>query len=352
MSLPASNGRTVLITGINGYIASGIGMQVLSKGYNLRGTSRSFERTAALMDGAYKKYVSRIEIVEVPDITAPGAFDKTVRGVYAILHTASPANFSLKGWDNFVTPAIQGCTSILRSALAHGGSQLESFVVTSSVAAVTDYRANDPTYSYTELDWNNGAEAKARELGNEASTALLYPASKVAAEKAVWEFRANYNPPFSISSVIPAVVCGPPVDLPADPSHLNESMKPIWAIFSGKAQAIPAAFGTASCVDVRDVARVHVWCMEHPSESANQRYIACAGKGPPQAIADILREAYPDRREMIPLGEPGKGYMPDYSFPEDGINIDGSKAERTAGFMYIRFDQSILDTARVLEQYL
>ena len=77
---PEKDGKTVLITGINGYIASVLGLQVLSKGYNLRGTSRSKDHAAALLDHAYKEYASHVEILEVQDITEPGAFDEAVRG--------------------------------------------------------------------------------------------------------------------------------------------------------------------------------------------------------------------------------------------------------------------------------
>ena len=75
-----SNGKTVLITGINGYIASVLGFQILSQGYNLRGTVRYKDRAAALLKHAYKDYASRVEIFEVQNMTAPGAFDEAVRG--------------------------------------------------------------------------------------------------------------------------------------------------------------------------------------------------------------------------------------------------------------------------------
>ena len=80
MSIPQGNGKTVMVTGINGYIASTIGFHLLSNGYNLRGTVRSSKSAAPLLDGAYKDYASRVQIFEVPDITIPGAFDEAVKG--------------------------------------------------------------------------------------------------------------------------------------------------------------------------------------------------------------------------------------------------------------------------------
>ena len=83
-SLPPSNDKLVLISGINGYIASSIGMQLLEKGYSIRGTARSAKSTQALVEGPYAQYAhaspSRVQILEVPDMTVDGAFDEAVKG--------------------------------------------------------------------------------------------------------------------------------------------------------------------------------------------------------------------------------------------------------------------------------
>ena len=80
MSLPESNGKTVLITGMNGYIASVLGHLLLSKGYSIRGTSRSLASAEPLLNGAYAAYKDRVKIYEVPDMTVSGAFDEAVKG--------------------------------------------------------------------------------------------------------------------------------------------------------------------------------------------------------------------------------------------------------------------------------
>lgn len=86
MSIPASNGKVVLITGINGYIGSKIGLDALNQGYSIRGTSRSVASTHALLAGPFAPYSDRIEIFEVPDITAPKAFDAAVKGSWEHSH--------------------------------------------------------------------------------------------------------------------------------------------------------------------------------------------------------------------------------------------------------------------------
>ena len=90
MSIPASNGKIVLITGINGYIGSKIGLDAVSRGYSIRGTSRSVASTHDLLAGPFAPYADRVEIFEVPDITAPKAFDAAVKGslgAFALLNS-------------------------------------------------------------------------------------------------------------------------------------------------------------------------------------------------------------------------------------------------------------------------
>lgn len=84
MSSDASHGKTVLITGMNGYIASNIGLQLLQKGYTVRGTSRSLSAKDDLLAGPFKGCVNRYEHYVVADITEKGAFDEAVKGATSL----------------------------------------------------------------------------------------------------------------------------------------------------------------------------------------------------------------------------------------------------------------------------
>ncbi len=72
MTLPQSNGKMVLVSGINGYIASSIG---------LRETARTIKSMKALLQGAYKEYADCCKMIVVSDMTVPGAFDEAVKGM-------------------------------------------------------------------------------------------------------------------------------------------------------------------------------------------------------------------------------------------------------------------------------
>ncbi|KIW17388.1 hypothetical protein PV08_04582 [Exophiala spinifera] len=341
----ANKDKIVLVTGINGYIAGHIGLQLLQKGYTVRGTSRSSTAHAHLLSGAFEGYESQYEHVVVPDITAAGAFDSAVRGVHAIIHTASPVDFSLTTLEAFYGPAVGGNLSILDSALAHASSTLKSFVVTSSVAAVVDRWKQPPGHAYTEADWNTSGEAVARET---FSPGVAYGASKAAAERAVWDWTSAHKPPFAVAAINPSVVTGPPASFPKTPEALNETLLPVWRIWSGD-KTVPAQIGSAGYIDVRDVARLHVWAMEHPARSDGQRYLVANGKAPPQAAADLLRERFPDRD--IVVGNPGEGYTPDYAFVDGEPSMVSTKALDALGVDgFISYDRSILDTVDAFEK--
>lgn len=85
MAIPESNGKTVLITGINGYIASVLAQNLLTKGFSLRGTTRRKASSEPFLAGPWAEYKDRIEIYEVSDMTRSGAFDEAVKGKYGNL---------------------------------------------------------------------------------------------------------------------------------------------------------------------------------------------------------------------------------------------------------------------------
>jgi nucleoside-diphosphate-sugar epimerase len=74
----------------------------------------------------------------------------------------------------------------------------------SSIGAIRS--SQPPPYTFTENDWNNFAEKMCAEKGTETPGPVIYAASKVAAEKAFWEFKKKKNPGFAMASVNPVYV--------------------------------------------------------------------------------------------------------------------------------------------------
>jgi len=71
----------ILVTGVNGYIAAVATKHFLDAGHSVRGTVRKLGSAESLFE-ALKDYVDagKFTVVEVPDITADGAFDEAVKG--------------------------------------------------------------------------------------------------------------------------------------------------------------------------------------------------------------------------------------------------------------------------------
>lgn len=82
MTIIDNRDKIVLVTGISGSTASQLGLQMLQKGYTVRGTSRSSAAKDHLLAGAFKDYDAQYEHAEVQDITAKGAFDEQVKSLY------------------------------------------------------------------------------------------------------------------------------------------------------------------------------------------------------------------------------------------------------------------------------
>lgn len=370
--LPQNESKTILVTGVNGYIASHIALLLLRKGYVVRGTSRSDSTPSRLLSQpAFQPYANtgRFQHVVVADITISGAFDEAVRGTHAIIHAASPVDFRLGSVDEFFRPAIEGVQSLLQSAYLenrdHKG-QISSFVQLSSIAAIVDKWRFPPVSeggvenrAYTEDDWNLSGEAVARKSESDGSflPMVAYGASKAAAERSMWTFietaaqsDGGWVGP-ACTAINPGVVTGPPVNWPNQPDALNTTLLPVWNIWSGKCKAegrLPPQIGGATYVDVRDVASLHVWAIEHPQASRGQRYFATNGKAPPQGIADTIRKLYPhdDKvKERIILGESGRGYVTAFGWPGDEPTCKATKAYQALGVERFRgFEESIADT--------
>ncbi|CAM1501882.1 Fc.00g038660.m01.CDS01 [Cosmosporella sp. VM-42] len=339
-----SEKRIVLVTGANGYIAGQTMAALLAAGYAVRGTVRSKGSAKAHAD-ALSQYGDDLEIIEVPDIVAPGAFDAAVKGVHAIAHLAAPIGFHFTDPEPVLEAAVQGTVGILESALKE--PTIKSVVLMSSVAAVASQKTEP--YRFTEADWNLEALETLHKLGKGAPGGLIYSASKVASEQAFWKFRDQNRPAFAMSAVNPVFVMGPHLALDSV-SQLSSTTAFIWKVFSG--QEIPPPISeNPAYVDVRDVARLVVFGVDNPEKANNQRYLASRGMVVPQAAADILRIAFPTHHDRIQMGTPGQGYTPKYAFPENR-DFDGSKAVEATGQDHYAVEQSIIDTAKSLEKFL
>jgi nucleoside-diphosphate-sugar epimerase len=123
-------------------------------------------------------------------------------------------------------------------------------------------------------------------------------------------------------------------------------------VYLGKPLEESGLPGTAAgYVDVRDVARLVIFGAEHPEKADGQRFITASARSPAQAVADILRKQYPERRDIIKEGTPGEGYAEGY-VQKGGVVYDGSKAAKATGQGYIPWEKTVVDTVEKLRPIL
>ncbi|KAL2192485.1 hypothetical protein P885DRAFT_72970 [Corynascus similis CBS 632.67] len=340
--------RLVLITGINGYIAAHTAAVFLKAGYTVRGTIRARTANVETLVRRLGKFHdgNRLELVEVPDISANGAFDHAVEGVQAIAHLASPVSMTETDPAPMMRAAVQGTSSLLTSALGEARKEtrkgaLKSVVFVSSMSAIfSPFRPAG--HVFTEADWNEAAEEEMRRLGKNTPGYVIYQASKVAAERAYWEFGRETGADFAMTALCPGLVLGPPLYLPKPISSLSMRVKDVYDIFHGGHIPEFAPIRT-TFADVRDVAELVFRAVERDIErpGARERYLLTAPPPiSPQGIADALRDSFPERRDIIREGNPGETY-PDMTF-----RFDSSKAASLLGRDWIGFQQSVVDSAR------
>jgi dihydroflavonol-4-reductase len=266
---------TVLLTGITGFIAKHIALQLLQAGHAVRGTARSPDRLAEvqaalrphLPDGA----LERLSVVKA-DLTSDSGWAEAARGCDVLMHTASPFPLAQpRNPDDLIRPAVDGTLRAMRAAHAAGITRM---IVTSSVAAVYD-------------ETKGGLQDESNWLAADAAGTSAYSLSKLRAEQAAWAF-AKDHPGVALTTVNPTLVAGPPLD-----RHYGSSLGLIERALKARDAAVPdIGFGF---VDVRDVARMHLRAMERP-ETAGRRYIADAGSMTFRDMALVLKAAYPDRK--------------------------------------------------------
>ncbi|KAG8672760.1 hypothetical protein FPOAC1_006046 [Fusarium poae] len=343
----------VLVTGANGFIGARTVEAFLATGYLVRAIVRS-ESSASSLVSVLPDHASSDHLTTtiIPDITTTGAFDDAVKGATAIAHLAAPVDFSNRDMDYVINSSVQGTLSVLESAIKEPG--LKSFVYMSSIVTVRGQAPKNPEKGYTEEDWNDQIEDALSKAGVDATGHQIYVASKLKAERAFWEFRKNRADEvnFTMTAVNPVWVAGPPLILPEDPEKLSETAIVAYRIMNG--QDMPSMGpGNGTHVDVRDVARLIVFSVERKQVADGQRYIAggSCNYANIQAYRDLLRKTYRGRQNVISEGDPGKGYNQDYSTPEGGFLVDGSKAVEATGQNWISFDKMTLDAAKAYEKY-
>ncbi|KAI0088336.1 NAD-binding protein [Irpex rosettiformis] len=322
---------TVLVTGANGFIAMWITKYLLDKGYFVRGTVRNKEK-AAYPTSLFKKAVEagRLDYYVVPDFLTPGAFNEAVKGVDAIIHTATPVTLKADDPEDLIRPSLKGTVAILESALKEGGSLLKRIIYTASNASIFDsFDSNRPSV-VNESNWNETSVVEVREKGREARQLSKYRASKALAERELWNWYEQHKSEISwdITAVHPPLVVGPVLQECHSLKDINESNLVFYDyILSGKKTPEEVAAWQLAMVDVRDVADGHIRALEVP-EAGGERIILSAWMAVAQDFFDTINELNVTGFD-VPIGIPGSGK--DFKYR---TIVDNTKARKVLGIQF------------------
>ncbi|KAI0525544.1 hypothetical protein F5B22DRAFT_642556 [Xylaria bambusicola] len=340
---------TILITGLNGYLAGRTAELLLQEGYRVRGTVRNKlagqKVKVALCRLGYS--ADDIEVIQISDICQPEPLELAADGCCSIFHLASPiADIWTLPPTEVVRIAVDSTANVLSAAMKHART-MNSVVLMSSAAALF----NLPLESrlYTESDWNTTSKEIVDRDGDEAGGFHAYLASKTAAEKLFWKFRDDHRPTFGMTALQPTYFVGPPLIPWKSPGHIPYSNSDFWKVVSGEEVPGPMML-YGDTVDIRDVARMLLWSAQNPQKADGERFACSSAAGCGQAIADILRRDMPSLK--VQQGLPGKGYSPDYKPRAGTFGFDSSKAVSATGRDWISYEQSVLDLAQFLQRYL
>jgi nucleoside-diphosphate-sugar epimerase len=201
-------GSWVLVTGATGYIGSQIILNLLERGYKVRGTVRDVKGSAWVADELFPKYAASgaLELFEVKDIAAHGAFDEAVKGMSGVIHVATISTLSPNP-NEIIPQTVQATLSAIEAAAKE--PTVKGFVFTTSLVAMA-MPIPDVPFHVDSNSWNEmvGPMAWAPPPYDPSRSLIVYMQSKVEAEKALWKFVEEKKPGFSVNTVSPTTVLG------------------------------------------------------------------------------------------------------------------------------------------------
>ncbi|KAG4992797.1 hypothetical protein AAZX31_09G247500 [Glycine max] len=267
----------ICVTGGTGFLGSWIIKSLLEHGYAVNTTIRS--------DPGRKRDVSfltnlpgaseKLKIFNA-DLSDPESFGPAVEGCVGIFHTATPIDFAVNEPEEVVTKrAIDGALGILKAGLK--AKTVKRVVYTSSASTVS-FSSLEEKDVVDESVWSD-----VDLLRSVKPFSWSYAVSKVLSEKAVLEF-GEQNGLEVTTLVLPFVLGG--FVCPKLPDSVERAL----LLPLGKKEEIGVI--RYHMVHVDDVARAHIFLLEHPNPKG--RYNCSPFIVPIEEIAEIILAKYPE----------------------------------------------------------
>ncbi|KAK4267773.1 hypothetical protein QN277_024510 [Acacia crassicarpa] len=264
----------VCVTGGTGFVGSWIIKRLLEDGYSVNTTIRAHP--------GQKKDVSfltnlpgasqRLQILNA-DLSDPDSFKEAIEGCIGVFHVAAIIDLEEREPEEIVTRrSIEGALGILRACLT---SKTVKRVVYTSAAVAVSYDGKEEEEK-DESSWSDVDILRTfKSLGP-------YAVSKTLTEKAVLEFGEQNG--LDVVTVIPPLVVGPFIS-----SKLPVSVHPcLYFIFDKKD---PLGYLQVNMVHVDDLARAHIFLLEHPNPKGRYNCSTCLATI--EEVIEILSIKYP-----------------------------------------------------------
>ncbi|KAF2177949.1 hypothetical protein K469DRAFT_742280 [Zopfia rhizophila CBS 207.26] len=236
-------GSLVLITGVNGYMGCKVADQLLHFGYRVRDEVSDLPKSAWVKERFDCIYgANNFELLEIKDTKAPGALDEAVKSCGAFAHFVSNVTFHpdpnivVNEFIAFVTGALDSTAK--EPALKHA------------------------RFDLTQQSWNTGAveRAWAPPPYTPDRSFDTYVASKVQAEKALWEYMSTTMPHIEANTILPDFLTGESVN--TEKQGLGPTGLFMNVLWDG--DGMPKILYPQYMIDAKDNALLHVGALLHP----------------------------------------------------------------------------------------
>jgi dihydroflavonol-4-reductase len=317
----------------------------LAAGHETRATIRDLKREsdvrAMLRHGGAGEVGERLKLFRA-ELSADAGWADAAAGCDYALHVASPFPSTVpKDENELIGPARNGALCVLKAARDAG---VKRVVLTSSFAAIGYGAPKDRTAPFTEADWTNLDDP----------TVQAYQKSKTIAERAAWDFIAREGGGLELAVVNPVLVLGPVLG-----PDVSSSIVLVKRMMDGAMPGCPdISFG---CVDVRDVADLHLKAMTDPA-ARGERFIATSGDfATIRQIAQMLKDGLGPAARKVPTRQ-----LPDWLMRVVGLfdpqvrgilpelgkhkNASNEKARRLLGWAPRSPAEAVVATARSLSE--
>jgi nucleoside-diphosphate-sugar epimerase len=290
-------GSLILVTGVNGLIGSHAADQILKAGYRVRGAVRNAEKNKWLV----KLFdASKFQLVEVPDLAAPNAWDQAIEGVAGIAHTAGPVDVFVTDVDTALAEEMKMQTVLLEAAKKT--PSVKAFAQTGSAWAVYTPKRNTPM-KLTEWSFNEEAIGLAySDAPQEQKGWAGFMALKTRLEQEIWTWIKREKPDFTFNTILLDTVIGRCVD-PENQGYPSTAGF-LKGLFHGQFLNIVGAMEPQWFIDTADTGKLYLAALITPGCNG-ERLFGFGGRYSWPLVTQIFKEIAPNNKNLVILDDAG-----------------------------------------------